>query len=91
VQFEWDEAKAARNLEKHGVSFREAITVFQDTLSRTFPDPFHSMQENRYITIGESAYATLLVIAHTDRGDKVRIISAREVTRQERRFYEQGF
>lgn len=91
MQFEWDEAKAASNFEKHGVSFREVNSVFRDTLSRTFPDPFHSLEEERYITIGESAQATLLVIAHTDRGEKIRIISAREATDQERRFYEQGF
>ena len=72
------------------VSPDEATTVFNDPLSATFPDPDHSIGESRYITIGMSGFGKLLVVAHTDRGEKVRIISARQATRQERRFYEEG-
>jgi len=90
MEFEWNPGKAALNLEKHGVSFQEAATVFNDPLSVTFPDPDHSVGENRYVIIGISQFGQLLVVAHTDRGEKVRIISARKATRQERRFYEEG-
>lgn len=90
MEFEWNPDKAAQNLEKHGVSFQEAATVFNDPLSMTFPDPDHSIGESRYVIIGLSRFEQLLVVAHTDRGEKVRIISARKATRQERRFYEQG-
>jgi len=90
MEFEWNPDKAALNLEKHGVSFQEAATVFNDPLSMTFPDPEHSIGESRYVIIGLSRFGQLLVVAHTDRDAKVRIISARKATRQERRFYEQG-
>jgi hypothetical protein len=90
MEFEWNPDKAKLNLEKHGVSFQEAATVFNDPLSVTFPDPDHSIGENRYVIIGISQFGQLLVVAHTDRGEKVRIISARKATRQERRFYEEG-
>jgi hypothetical protein len=90
MEFEWNPDKAALNVEKHGVSFQEAATVFNDPLSVTFPDPDHSMGESRYVIIGISRLAQLLVVAHTDRGEKVRIISARKATRQEKRFYEEG-
>lgn len=90
MEFEWNQNKAKLNLEKHGVSFEEAATVFNDPLSITFPDPDHSIRENRYVIIGVSRFGQLLVIAHTDRIEKVRLISARKVTRQERRFYEEG-
>ncbi|HAA30051.1 MAG TPA: hypothetical protein DCE56_23160 [Cyanobacteria bacterium UBA8553] len=90
MDFEWNPDKAALNLEKHGVSFQEAATVFNDPLSMTFPDPDHSIGESRYVMIGLSRFGQLLVVAHTDREAKVRIISARKATRQERRFYEQG-
>ncbi|MBD2196288.1 MULTISPECIES: BrnT family toxin [Calothrix] len=90
MEFEWNPNKAALNVEKHGVSFQEAATVFNDPLSVTFPDPAHSIGENRYIIIGMSRYRELLVVAHTDRDEKVRIISARKATRQERKFYEEG-
>lgn len=90
MEFEWNPNKAALNLEKHGVSFQEAATVFNDPLSVTFPDPDHSVGENRYVIIGISRFGQLLVVAHTDRGEKVRIISARRATRLERRFYEEG-
>ena len=90
MEFEWNPDKAAQNLEKHGVSFQEAATVFNDPLSMTFPDPDHSIGESRYVIIGLSRFGQLLVVAHTDRGEKVRIISARKATRQERKFYEEG-
>lgn len=90
MEFEWNLEKAILNLEKHGVSFQEAATVFNDSLSVTYPDPDHSIGESRYIIIGISKFEQLLVVAHTDRGEKVRIISARKATRQERRFYEEG-
>ena len=90
MKFEWNPDKAARNLEKHGVSFQEAVTVFNDPLSVTFPDPNHSIGESRYIIIGISRFGQLLIVAHTDRLERVRIISARKATRQEQRFYEQG-
>ncbi|APB34119.1 hypothetical protein GlitD10_1793 [Gloeomargarita lithophora Alchichica-D10] len=90
MEFEWNPDKAKLNLEKHDVSFHEAATVFNDPLSVTFPDPDHSIGENRYVIIGISRFSQLLVIAHTDRGEKVRIISARKTTRLERKFYEEG-
>lgn len=90
MEFEWNLDKAALNLEKHGVSFQEAATVFNDSLSTTFPDPDHSIGESRYVIIGISRFGQVLVVAHTERGEKLRIISARRATRQERRFYEEG-
>ncbi|WOB45507.1 BrnT family toxin [Thermoleptolyngbya oregonensis NK1-22] len=90
MEFEWNRSKAKLNLEKHGISFQEATTVFSDPLSVTFPDPDHSIGENRYVIIGVSQFGQLLVVSHTDRGKKVRIISARKATRQERIFYEEG-
>ncbi|HEX5889516.1 MAG TPA: BrnT family toxin [Pyrinomonadaceae bacterium] len=90
MQFEWDEQKAARNLNKHGVSFEEAVTVFGDPLSDTLPDPDHSLDEHRFIIIGSTESGRILVVAHTDDGHVVRIISAREATHGERQFYEEG-
>ena len=87
IEFEWDPNKAARNLQKHGVSFGEAATVFRDDLSITATDPDHSTEEERYITVGLSRQRRLLMVAHTERGDVVRIISARELTPRERRQY----
>ena len=87
---EWDPEKAASNYGKHGVDFHEAGTVLDDPLSTTFPDPDHSLDEQRYLTIGSSLSGRILVVAHTDRGDAVRLISARPVTPSERKFYEQG-
>jgi uncharacterized DUF497 family protein len=89
VKVEWDENKARQNREKHGVSFTEAATVFSDTLSLTIPDPLHSIEEERFIIIGESADGDLLVVVHTYRPDSIRIISAREATRHERQNYEE--
>ena len=90
MRFEWDENKAAGNLLKHGVSFEEAATVFGDLLSDTFDDPDHSAEERRFIIIGVSERGRMLVVAHTDDGDIVRIISAREPARGEREFYEES-
>jgi uncharacterized DUF497 family protein len=89
VNFEWHSKKATKNLKKHRVSFKEAATVLGNSLSITYPDPDHSIDEHRFITIGESRRGRLLIVAHTERGDNIRIISAREVTRQERQFYEE--
>ena len=90
MQFEWDEEKSAINLVKHGVSFEEAATIFGDHLSDTFDDPDHSVEEHRFITMGMSEMGRILVVAHTDEGEAIRIISARELTRGERRFYEES-
>ena len=90
VEFEWDATKAAVNLRKHRVSFPEAATVLEDPLSTTFPDDAHSTDERRFVTIGVSDQARILVVAHTERNDTMRIISARRATRREREFYEQG-
>jgi uncharacterized protein len=88
--FEWNPDKAKSNHRKHGISFEEAATVFNDSLSVTFPDPDHSIGESRYVIIGISKFGQLLIVAHTDQGETIRIITARKATRPERRFYEQG-
>lgn len=90
LTFEWDGAKAEQNKHKHQVSFEEAATIFGDPLSLTIDDPLHSQKEERFVTIGESAQHRLLVVVHTERGGRVRIISAREATSRERRDYEQA-
>ena len=90
LTFEWDPAKARANLAKHGVGFPEAATAFGDPLSLTIPDPDHSVGEQRYLTMGVSYGQRLLVVAHTEAGDRLRLISARRATRAERRRYEQG-
>lgn len=90
MEFEWDEVKAARNLAKHGVSFVEAATMFNDPLAYTFFDPDHSTDEDRIITFGYSSAGRLLAVSHTDRDEEARIISARLVTRRERKIYEEG-
>ena len=90
MQFEWDPAKAATNLKRHRVGFHGAAAVLDDPLSTTFPDEAHSEDEVRFVTIGASTRGTVLVVAHTERNDTVRIISARRATRREREFYEQG-
>jgi len=89
MEFEWDPRKAEINLRKHGVSFTEAGSVFGDDLAITVPDPDHSLDEDRYITVGWSERPRLLIVAHTDRGGQIRIISARELTRSEQKAYEQ--
>ena len=90
MTYEWDPAKAAANLKKHGVSFEEAASIFLDALALTFWDPDHSEEEERDITIGRSAEQRILFVAHTAREDRIRIISARQATSQERRQYEEG-
>ena len=89
VTFEWDEEKAESNLEKHGVSFEEAATAFGDTLSVTIPDPAHSEGEIRFLLIGVTTDQRMVVVAHTERGDNIRIINARPAKRKEVRDYEQ--
>jgi uncharacterized protein len=90
VEFEWDSRKSAANLRKHKVSFDEASTVFGDALSATAADPDHAAHEHRYITIGMSGKRRLLMVAHTERGGRIRIISARTLTRIEKRTYEES-
>lgn len=90
MRFEWDAVKGRSNIDKHGVSFEEASTVFGDPLSRTIPDPLHSGEEDRYTTVGVSAQFNLLVVIHADRGESIRLISARQATRAEREDYEEG-
>ena len=90
MQFEWDPAKAAENLAKHGVSFEEASTVFRDTLSATGPDPDHSVGEERFVTFGVSTSGRLLIVAHAEDGDTIRIIRARPAKSGERKIYEEG-
>ena len=89
MEFEWDRSKAAENLRKHRVSFKEAATVFGDFLGTTAADPDHSADERRYITVGLSNLGRLLMVAHAERGDRTRIISARTLTQSERRAYEE--
>jgi len=90
VQFEWDRRKAKSNLKKHDISFQEAATVFGDELSITFDDPDHSLDEHRLLTFGLSRTGKAIIVSHTERGKSMRIISAREMTKQERQIYEEG-
>jgi hypothetical protein len=89
LEFEWDPAKAARNLKHHGVSFDEATTVLRDTLSITMADPDHADAEERFVDIGVSHRGRLLVVSYTEREDRIRIISARPANRPERKSYEE--
>ena len=88
-EFEWNADKAAANHRKHGISFHEASTVFADPLAMLMPDPDHSRGEERYLLLGASAVGRLLVVSHTERPPRTRIISARPATRNERTQYEQ--
>jgi uncharacterized DUF497 family protein len=90
VRFQWDPRKAAANLAKHAVSFDEASTVFGDPLAGTVPDPEHSTDEARFVTIGRSARRRLIVVIHADRGDDLRIISARRATAGEKKKHAEG-
>jgi uncharacterized protein len=90
MDFEWDEAKAASNLQKHGVGFEEAQTVFENPLAVIFDDEAHSEEEDREIIIGHSKQNRLLLVSFTDRGTALRIISARIATRRERTDYEEN-
>lgn len=85
----WDERKAARNLKKHQVSFDEAVTVFDDPFFLIAADEDHSIEEKRFIILGESHDGRLLVVAYAERGKDTRIISAREATSKERKNYEE--
>ena len=89
MDFEWDREKEMQNLVKHGISFAEAATIFGDPLAVTYPDPDHSEDEERFLTFGHATGGPLLVVSHTDRYDRTRIISARRATRTERKFHEQ--
>ena len=88
LHFAWDPEKAAENLEKHGISFDDAATVFGDFLARTKPDPLHSEFEDRDIILGEAESGRLLVVSYTVRGRIIRIISARTASKKERHAYE---
>jgi uncharacterized protein len=89
LQFTWDPPKAANNLRKHKVGFPEAATAFADPLSLTISDPDHSVSEERFVLIGQSQRRRLVVLAHVERGELIRIISARLATRRERKTYEE--
>jgi uncharacterized DUF497 family protein len=88
IEFKWDPIKEEANIRNHGVTFTEAATAFADPLSITVPDPRHSITEERYVLVGRSNRGRLLAVMHTDRGEYIRIISARLVTSHERREYE---
>jgi uncharacterized DUF497 family protein len=90
LKFEWDEAKASSNIKKHGVSFEEAATVFGDPLAAIFDDPVHSREEHREVLIGHSNRNRLLIICFTERGEAIRIISARRATKREHKEYEEN-
>jgi len=90
LEFEWDPRKDAANLAKHGVSFEEAATVFGDPLGRIVIDPRHSADEERLVLLGLSSSQRLLAVMFTDRGETIRIFSARQVIRSERKNYEEG-
>ena len=88
MNFEWDEKKATENFRKHDVSFDEATSVFGDPLAITYHDPGHSLEEDRFITFGNSSQGRLIVVSLTDRDARIRLISAREMTRKEKSDYE---
>jgi hypothetical protein len=90
LKFEWDKRKAVLNIKKHGVSFEDAATAFGDPLSVTIHDPKHSDDEERFLFLGETQGKKLVVVAHTDRKDTIRLINARPATRQEREDYEKS-
>ena len=90
LKFEWDRRKAVLNIKKHGMSFEDAATAFGDPLSVTIHDPKHSDDEDRFLLLGETQDKKLVVVAHTDRKDTIRLINARPATRQERKDYEKS-
>lgn len=90
VDYEWDQEKSENNLQKHGVSFEEAASVFGDPLYIDFYDPDHSIDERRYLIIGQSNAGRLLIVSYTERDEVIRLISAREMTSSERKAYEEG-
>ncbi len=89
MRFEWDPKKARRNLAKHGIAFEEALTVFYDPLSIAFEDTGHSLDEERFITVGYSSRGRLLVVSYADLDGKLRLISARKATTGERKRHEE--
>jgi len=89
MEFEWNSKKARSNFNKHGISFDEASTVFEDTLATVYEDPDHSVEERRFLMIGLSSKGQLLHIAFADRGERIRIVNARKVTKKEKRLYEE--
>lgn len=89
IVFEWDEEKAKRNRAKHNVGFEEAATAFLDPLARVYDDPDHSLDENRFLLVGRSAARRTLLVVHISRSDHLRIISAREASRRERKAFEE--
>jgi uncharacterized protein len=91
LAFEWDRRKDAANRRKHGVGFAEASTVFGDPLAITISDPEHAVDEERFVNIGMSSKRSLLIVVHTMREDRIRLLSARPATRNERRKYEETF
>ena len=90
MDFEWDRRKAEGNRRKHGVTFAEAMTVFDDRYAQTIDDPDHSDEELRWLTLGRSRLGRILIVAHTYRGDRTRIINARKATPTEQRTYEEN-
>ena len=89
LSFEWDQNKALDNITKHAISFDEAVTVFADRLALTILDPDHSVDEERFINIGESDLGRIVVVVYTERKNAIRLISARKATRTERKLYEE--
>ena len=89
MEFEWDPARARDNETKHGVSFLEATEVFADKLSSSAADPDHSLEEERFVIFGKTLGERYVVVAFTERGGRLRIISARQMPRRERQAYEQ--
>ena len=89
LQFDWDDGKAKTNLRKHDISFAEAISVFFDPFSITIDDPDHSADEERFVDIGMSDRGRPLVVVYTERGARIRLISCRKASSDERKFYEQ--
>jgi hypothetical protein len=90
VEFEWDRRKAERNRRKHGITFGEAVSVFADPNELTIHDPDHSIDEDRFVTVGQSVLGRLLVVGYTERGSKIRVIFARRATWPERFDYEEA-
>ena len=90
MTIEWNEEKARENVRKHGVTFHEAASVFGDPLAMTFADPEHSTTERRHLTFGMTRFGHFFVVSHADYGERVRIISARTMTRSEKRIYEES-
>jgi uncharacterized DUF497 family protein len=90
MKIKWDPRKAKSNLEKHGVSFEEAATALSDPMAATGADPDHSMTEQRYVTFGVSEKGRFVVVSHTEKGETIRIISARKASKGEREVYEEG-